>query len=155
MNVQSRIQHDIVTTARERVLERGERLTEAQILEVLQTPDDRLGDLLALAHEVRLKWCGPDVEVEGIVSLKTGGCPEDCHFCSQSGQFSSPVRSVWLNIPELVEAARQTRATGRDGVLHRGRRARPGRAADGADARGREPRSTRRSTSRSPRAWAS
>jgi biotin synthase len=46
------------------------------------------------------------------VSLKTGGCPEDCHFCSQSGQFTSPVRSVWLNIPELVRAAKQTRETG-------------------------------------------
>ncbi len=103
---------DIVAVARERVLERGERLTQAQILEVLQVPDDRLEELLALAHEVRLKWCGPEVEVEGIVSLKTGGCPEDCHFCSQSGQFSSPVRSVWLDIPELVEAARRTRATG-------------------------------------------
>src|SRR5213082_316394 len=65
-----------------------------------------------LAHEVRLKWCGPEVEVEGIVSLKTGGCPEDCHFCSQSGQFSSPVRAVWLDIGELVKAAKATAATG-------------------------------------------
>ena len=104
--------HDILATAREQVLERGEPLAEAQLVEILQTPDDRLADLLALAHEVRMKWCGPEVEVEGIVSLKTGGCPEDCHFCSQSGQFSSPVRSVWLDIGELVEAARQTRATG-------------------------------------------
>ena len=46
------------------------------------------------------------------MSLKTGGCPEDCHFCSQSGQFTSPVRSVWLNIPELVQAAKQTAETG-------------------------------------------
>ena len=105
-------QRDILAVAREQVLERGERLTETQILAVLQTPDDRVGELLALAHEVRLSWCGPEVEVEGIVSLKTGGCPEDCHFCSQSGQFSSPVRAAWLNIPELVTAARQTRATG-------------------------------------------
>jgi len=69
-------------------------------------------ELLEVAHDVRMAWCGPDVEVEGIVSLKTGGCPEDCHFCSQSGQFTSPVRSVWLDVPALVEAARQTRATG-------------------------------------------
>jgi len=89
---------DILAVAREQVLECGDRLAEAQILEVLRIPDDRIGELLALAHEVRLKWCGPEVEVEGIVSLKTGGCPEDCHFCSQSGQFSSPVRSVWLDI---------------------------------------------------------
>jgi biotin synthase len=59
-----------------------------------------------------MRWCGPEVEVEGIVSLKTGGCPEDCHFCSQSGLFASPVRGVWLDIPALVEAAKQTAATG-------------------------------------------
>ncbi|KNX39621.1 biotin synthase [Luteipulveratus halotolerans] len=98
--------------AREQVLDRGEALDEQQILEVLQTSDDQLEPLLALAHEVRMKYNGPDVEVEGIVSLKTGGCPEDCHFCSQSGQFTSPVRSVWLDIPELVRAAQQTRETG-------------------------------------------
>src|SRR2546425_2088779 len=103
---------DILEVAREQVLERGVGLTQEQLVEVLQSPDDQLADLLALAHEVRMRWCGPEVEVEGIISLKTGGCPEDCHFCSQSGLFSSPVRSVWLDVPALVEAARQTAATG-------------------------------------------
>jgi biotin synthase len=103
---------DILAIAREQVLERGVPLEEAQILRVMRTGDEVLPDLLALAHEVRMKWCGPEVEVEGIVSIKTGGCPEDCHFCSQSGQFTSPVRSVWLNVPELVKAAEQTAATG-------------------------------------------
>jgi biotin synthase len=50
--------------------------------------------------------------VEGIVSIKTGGCPEDCHFCSQSGRFPTPVRSVRLDIPSLVTAAQQTARTG-------------------------------------------
>ncbi|MGB8407669.1 MAG: biotin synthase BioB [Mycobacterium sp.] len=103
---------DVLGIAREQVLERGDGLTQEQVLEVLQLPDDRLEDLLALAHEVRMKWCGPEVEVEGIISLKTGGCPEDCHFCSQSGLFASPVRSAWLDIPSLVEAAKQTAKTG-------------------------------------------
>jgi len=103
---------DILAVAREQVLERGEGLTEDQLVEVLRLPDAVLHQLLALAHEVRVKWCGEEVEVEGIISLKTGGCPEDCHFCSQSGQFTSPVRSVWLNIPELVAAAQQTAKTG-------------------------------------------
>ena len=82
------------------------------MLTVLTLPDDDLPAALQLAHEVRMRWCGPEVEVEGIVSVKTGGCPEDCHFCSQSGLFTSPVRAVWLDIPALVEAARQTAATG-------------------------------------------
>ncbi|MFC4905927.1 biotin synthase BioB [Actinomadura gamaensis] len=103
---------DILDIARRQVLDEGRGLDEAQTLRVLTLPDDRVPDALALAHEVRMRWCGPEVEVEGIVSLKTGGCPEDCHFCSQSGQFTSPVRAVWLNIPELVEAAKQTAKTG-------------------------------------------
>ena len=103
---------DILGQAREQVLERGEGLSQDQTLAILRLPDDRLDELLQLAHEVRMAWCGPDVEVEGIISLKTGGCPEDCHFCSQSGLFASPVRSAWLDIPSLVEAAKQTAKTG-------------------------------------------
>lgn len=103
---------DILEIARERVLEAGAGLDAAQVLECLHLPDEHLDELLSLAHEVRLRWCGPEVEVEGIVSVKTGGCPEDCHFCSQSGQFESPVRAAWLDIPSLVTAAEETAATG-------------------------------------------
>src|SRR5215475_1818326 len=96
----------------EQVLQTGEGFDEAGVLAVLRLPDDEVGAALEAAHQARMRWCGPEVEVEGIVSLKTGGCPEDCHFCSQSGLFTSPVRAVWLDIPALVEAARQTAATG-------------------------------------------
>jgi biotin synthase len=103
---------DIMERARTTVLEQGTGLSYDELVEVLRLPDDRIPELLQLAHDVRLTHCGPEVEVEGIISLKTGGCPEDCHFCSQSGQFTSPVRSVWLDIPQLVRAAQQTAATG-------------------------------------------
>ena len=103
---------DLLARARSQVLEGGRGLDYADLVDVLRLPETEIPALLELAHEVRMRWCGPEVEVEGIVSLKTGGCPEDCHFCSQSGQFTSPVRAVWLNIPELVEAAKQTAATG-------------------------------------------
>jgi biotin synthase len=102
----------VLTAAREQVLADGVGLTQPQVLDVLRLADDDVPDLLALAHEVRMRWCGPEVEVEGIVSVKTGGCPEDCHFCSQSGLFASPVRAAWLDIPALVKAAEETAATG-------------------------------------------
>src|SRR4051794_14841901 len=103
---------DVLDRARASVLETGVGLDEADVLACLRLPDDRLPDLLALAHQVRRRWCGDEVEVEGIVSVKTGGCPEDCHFCSQSGLFASPVRAAQLDVEEMVRAARETRSTG-------------------------------------------
>src|SRR3954471_18083519 len=103
---------DLLTSLRGSVLERAAGLSFEQACAVLRVPDEKLPDLLQLAHEVRLRYCGDEVEVEGIVSLKTGGCPEDCHFCSQSGKFESPVRAVRLDIPSLVQAARETALTG-------------------------------------------
>jgi biotin synthase len=103
---------DVLDRARQRVLTAGSGLDEGSVLEVLRLDDERLAEVLALAHEVRLRWCGEEVEVEGIVSVKTGGCPEDCHFCSQSGRFETTVRATRLDIPSLVEAARQTAQTG-------------------------------------------
>ena len=102
----------LLDVARTQVLEQGIGLDEGQAVRALRLPDDQVDALLDLAHEVRLRWCGDEVELEGIVSLKTGGCPEDCHFCSQSGLFDSPVRSAWLDIASLVKAARETAATG-------------------------------------------
>ncbi|HCU94338.1 MAG TPA: biotin synthase BioB, partial [Actinobacteria bacterium] len=103
---------DILDQARSQVLADGTGLDADQVLQCLRLPGGRLDEALLLAHEVRMRWCGPEVEVEGIVSVKTGGCPEDCHFCSQSGRFESPVRSVWLDTAELVAAAKATAAAG-------------------------------------------
>jgi biotin synthase len=103
---------DVLDAAREQVVEQGRGLDPEQVLQVLRLPDAAVAEALALAHAARMRWCGPEVEVEGIVSIKTGGCPEDCHFCSQSGRFDSPVRAARLDLPSLLEAARQTVATG-------------------------------------------
>jgi biotin synthase len=76
-------------------------------------PDEQVPALAALAHEVRLAWNGSTVEVEGILSAKTGGCPEDCHFCSQSAQFDTPVQATpFLDTDEVLRAAEETKALG-------------------------------------------
>ncbi|APT91618.1 biotin synthase [Corynebacterium phocae] len=103
---------NILDVAREKALENGQGLSQEELVQVLNVPDDQLEELADIAHQTRLKWCGPAVSVEGIISIKTGGCPEDCHFCSQSGLFESPVRAARLNIAELVEAAQKTAKTG-------------------------------------------
>ena len=55
----------------------------------------------------------PEVEIEGILSAKTGGCPEDCHFCSQSSRFDTPVKATpFLDPDEVLAAARETAQLG-------------------------------------------
>ena len=76
-------------------------------------PRESLPDLFALAHRVRVDRMGEAVEVESIVSAKTGGCPEDCVFCSQSARYHTDVvREPMLAVDQLVELARETRALG-------------------------------------------
>ena len=58
---------EILDQARERVLGNGVGLDEAGVLAVLNLPDEHLPAALQLAHEVRMRWCGPEVEVEGII----------------------------------------------------------------------------------------
>lgn len=77
----------------ERVLKEGEPVTPEQALRVIEMPDAELPALVALAHEVRLRYRGLEVEVESLVSAKTGGCPEDCAFCSQAVRFRSPIEA--------------------------------------------------------------
>jgi len=95
------------------LLDDRRQLTAPELAELAALPDESVPALAALAHEVRLAWCGPAVEVEGILSAKTGGCPEDCHFCSQSAQFDTVVQATpFLDREELLAAARETAAIG-------------------------------------------
>ena len=93
----------------------GERrmLSAEELAELAYVPDEAVPSLASLAHEVRLEWCGMEVEIEGILSAKTGGCPEDCHFCSQSAQFDGVVKATpFLDTDEVLAAARETAAVG-------------------------------------------
>ncbi|MCU1499525.1 MAG: biotin synthase, partial [Acidimicrobiales bacterium] len=95
------------------LLDERRQLTADELAELAHVPDASVPSLAALAHEVRLSWCGPEVEVEGILSAKTGGCPEDCHFCSQSASFDTPVKATpFLDTDEVLAAARETAALG-------------------------------------------
>jgi biotin synthase len=72
-----------------------------------------LDDLLALAHRVRVAWTSDEVALESIVSGKTGGCPEDCAFCSQSSVFESPVKpQPLLTVDEVIQAATDAQQQG-------------------------------------------
>jgi len=99
--------------ARSALLTERRRLRLDEVRALASLPASAVGALCELAHEVRLEWCGDTVEVEGIISAKTGGCPEDCHFCSQSAQFDTPVLATpFLDRDEVIAAAKETAQLG-------------------------------------------
>ena len=103
----------VLAAASAALLDERRQLSAAELEALAAVPDEAVPSLAAVAHEVRLAWCGPEVEVEGILSARTGGCPEDCHFCSQSSRFDSPVVATpFLDTEQVLAAARETAALG-------------------------------------------
>src|SRR5438094_10519486 len=95
------------------LLDERRQLAADELARLASLEPESVPALAAVAHEVRLAWCGPEVEVEGILSAKTGGCPEDCSFCSQSARFESPVKATpFLDAGEILAAAEETAKVG-------------------------------------------
>ncbi len=102
-----------IEAAAQRLLAEGGRLTLAEAIALQRLPDEQLGHLAALAHAVRTRFCGDEVELCSIISGKTGGCREDCHFCSQSSHSSSDVAPTgYIPFDQLVRAAEESAAKG-------------------------------------------
>ncbi len=95
------------------IIEREEPLTVEQARQLVALPDARLPELVALAHRVRLHYCGDAVEVESLISAKTGACPEDCAFCSQAARYHTGVTPhAFLPLEQVLASARSTEELG-------------------------------------------
>src|SRR4249920_653548 len=95
------------------LLDERRSLIRDEVGAVAALPLDELPDLVALAHRVRLAYCGPAVELESLVNGKSGACPEDCAFCSQSARFHTDVDVYpFLDLDQVLTAAHATRDAG-------------------------------------------
>jgi biotin synthase len=104
---------DALAHAEHALLSERRPLTRDEVLAAAAVPLDELPALVALAHRVRLDYCGAAVELESLINAKSGACPEDCAFCSQSVRFDTNVDVYpFLDLDEIVAAARATRDAG-------------------------------------------
>lgn len=71
-------------------------------------------DLLFRAQQMhRRHWDPNGVQLCTLLSVKTGGCPEDCSYCPQSARYDTGVEAErLLSVSEVVAGARQARAAG-------------------------------------------
>jgi biotin synthase len=93
----------------ERVLH-GQRMTLEEGIAVLQSPDNQLLDVLSAAYKIRYRYFGNTVQLYFLINAKSGLCPEDCSYCSQSKVSEAPIPKYnILQRDQLMEGARLAR----------------------------------------------
>ncbi|MDR2693822.1 MAG: biotin synthase BioB [Chitinispirillales bacterium] len=80
----------------------GAGISESDMREAAAWPLDRAVLLFAAADQVRRRFFGDVVEPCAIMSVKSGGCGEDCAFCSQSAHNRADVAIHGLCLPEEI-----------------------------------------------------
>lgn len=86
----------------------GDVLTIQEGLSVLEAPDSELLPILHAAYRVRRASFGNKVKLNLIMNAKSGLCPEDCGYCSQSIVSSAPIEKYpMLDKDTLIQGARR------------------------------------------------
>ena len=84
----------------------GLPLTRDDAHSILLAPDADVPELVAASHRVRRRYFADTVKVNFLVNIKSGICPEDCHYCSQSKLSRAAIdKYPLLSGEEIIEAA--------------------------------------------------
>lgn len=84
------------------------------LAELQRLYDQPLFDLISQSRALHLQhWRGEHVQRCSLLSIKTGGCSEDCAYCAQSAHYSTGVeREELMPTDEIMTAAKRARAQG-------------------------------------------
>jgi biotin synthase len=86
----------------------GKEITDSEAINILTCHDDELLPLLHGAFRIRKYYYGKKVKLNMIINAKSGYCPEDCGYCSQSSISSAPIEKYpFLSKEEILEGAKR------------------------------------------------
>ncbi|WP_379966586.1 biotin synthase BioB [Ectobacillus sp. sgz5001026] len=103
----------------------GREVTNEEALAILQADDDELLEIMNAAYIIRRHYFGKKVKLNMIINTKSGLCPEDCNYCSQSMISEAPIdKYAWLSKEKIVEGAQEAirRKAGTYCIVASGRR---------------------------------
>ena len=95
-------------------MQRGSLRHDWTLQEVRTIYSTRLLEILFQAQIVHRQYFEPgEVQLCQLLSIKTGGCPEDCAYCPQSAHYDAGIeRQDLLSVDHVLQAARDARAQG-------------------------------------------
>lgn len=85
----------------------GYELTKEEALAIVQAPDEDLLEIMHSAYQIRKNYYGNKVKLNMIINAKSGLCPEDCGYCSQSIDAETPVPKYTLLDKDQILAGAQ------------------------------------------------
>jgi biotin synthase len=86
-------------------------ITVEEVLALYEMPfNELMAKASAIHHE---NFPEGDIELATLLSIKTGGCPEDCGYCPQAARYHTDVKATKLmDVEEVLEAAKAAKAAG-------------------------------------------
>ncbi|TWT79862.1 Biotin synthase [Planctomycetes bacterium CA13] len=91
----------------------GQPVSREEALAILDAPDTHVPAILAAGFKIRNRYFGRTVQMNFLMSAKSGLCPEDCSYCSQSKVSEAPVpKHNILKRDDLMKAAAQASEQG-------------------------------------------
>ena len=86
----------------------GKAITNDAALSILSSPDEELLEILHASYLIRYRYFGNKVKLNQIKNVKSGICPENCGYCSQSSISNAEIEKyTMLNKETIVEGAKQ------------------------------------------------
>jgi biotin synthase len=85
----------------DRILDGG-KITETEALAVLESSDEELLEIVQAAYRIRKKYFGNTVAIHLLQNVKSGKCPEDCTFCSQSTRAINDVERYDMQPVDVI-----------------------------------------------------
>ncbi len=83
----------------------GRSISREDAVRLLQAPDDEMLPIVAAAGQVRRHFFGRRIKLNYLVNLKSGMCPEDCSYCSQSLVSNAEIlRYSWMSSEQIADA---------------------------------------------------
>ncbi|MGR3765147.1 biotin synthase BioB [Rossellomorea sp. NS-SX7] len=84
----------------------GKEISDEEALSILQSPDEELLVLLDSAYQIRKHYYGNKVKLNMIINTKSGLCPENCGYCSQSIVSKAPIEKyAMMDKDSIVKGA--------------------------------------------------
>lgn len=79
-------------------------LSRKEALEILNTPDERLDELIARAEKLRRKYKGNHVSIHILTNARSGNCSQDCAYCAQSCRSNAEIEKYkWVSDEKLYQ----------------------------------------------------